>query len=175
MVSLTKYPTLESMELPLTSFKQSWLTWVAHFKHSPIYSRKYFTWRDGYNFLPHIFNLRSVSKTLPLALKIITSVLVIWREILLASSQCRRIFKSLFKNLFISFIDCFTLSKQVSLAKWKVVEFLKVKVSSLINIRKSNGLRTKPWGTPCFIKLWLELKPIMEIECNSWYWVWLHK
>ena len=65
----------------------------------------------------HIFNLRSMSRTLSLALEIITSVLVTLREILLALSQRRRLLKSLFIDLFISFIDCLTLSKQVVSAK----------------------------------------------------------
>ena len=46
-----------------------------------------------------------------------TSILVTLGEILLALSQCRRLFKFLFTDLFISFMDCFTLKKQVSSAK----------------------------------------------------------
>ena len=111
------------MALVLTSFTQRWLTWVAQFKYLSKYTPIYFTWGYGYNFLPHIFNFRSVSKSLPLVLKITTSVLVTLREILLALSQCRRLFKSLFTDLFICFIDYFALSKQVSSPKWKDVEF----------------------------------------------------
>ena len=69
MVSLTKLQILDSIALALTTFKQSSLTWVAQFKYPSKCAPKYFTWWNGYTFLPHIFNLRSVSKTLPISSK----------------------------------------------------------------------------------------------------------
>ena len=55
------------------------------------------------------FEIRAKNITI-LALKITTSVLVTLKEILVALSQCTRLFKSLFIVLFISFIDCWLTS-----------------------------------------------------------------
>ena len=96
------------------------------------------------HFLPLTFNLRSLSNALTLSLKITTSFLVTLRDILFALTQYKRLFRSLLADLLISFIDCFALSKQVSSAKWNVVEFLMAKYKSLIKIRKINGQRTGP-------------------------------
>ena len=48
-----------------------------------MYIPKSFAWCEGNNFLPLIFNLRLVSKTLSLAVKITQAVLVRLKEILL--------------------------------------------------------------------------------------------
>ena len=60
----------------ITNFREHGISFN---KSSSKYTPKYFTLWDGYNFLPHIFNLISVSKTLPLPLNITTSVFVTLR------------------------------------------------------------------------------------------------
>ena len=55
-------------------------------------------------------------------------------------------------------------NRQVSLAKWKVSEFFFffAILRSLIKIKKSDGPRTEPSGTPYFTVFQSELKPLIE-------------
>ena len=43
--------------------------------------------------------------------------------------------------------------RQVSSAKWKVLEFFIAMLKSFMKIKKSKGPRTEPYGTPYFIVL----------------------
>ena len=124
MVSLTKSQIFGNIALAFISFAKSWLTWVDQLRYLSVYTLKYFTWCEGNNF-GLLFNMRSISKALVLALKITTSVFVaLLRKILLALSLCERVFIPLLTDLFISFTDCSTLRKQVSWTKRILWNFL---------------------------------------------------
>ena len=62
--------------------------------------------------LPHNLSFKSASKTVPLHLKIETSVFVILREILLEFSYFERDLRSLFTYFIISFIVFLIFNKQ---------------------------------------------------------------
>ena len=97
-----------------------------------------------------IFKFRSKSSCFFFLLKIMTSVLATLKKILFTCSHWIRNLRSLLTTLFIFLIDSLMLNRQVSSAKWKISEFFIAILRSLIKIKKSNGSRTKPWGTPYF-------------------------
>ena len=98
-------------------------------------------------------------------LKIIISVLLVFKLILFALSHCTRSAKSWFIKEFIFFSDLFINSRMVSSAKWCTSLEVTYRFKSLINIINSRGPSTDACGTPWVISWELEPFPVILVYC----------
>ena len=91
------------------------------------------------------------------------SVFEKFKYILLALSHFVRFFRPILMNL----LRCFALifNKFVSSAKWWTLQSFMAALRSFMDMRKSNGPNTDPWGTPLVMADMFKLKPLIETNC----------
>ena len=107
----------------ITNFWLRWLIWGDQLRYSSKYIPKYLTWFNDINFFPHSFKFRSQSSCFLFLVKIATSILATFTEIPLTFKHLtRNLLKTLLTALFIYLTESFMFHKQVSSAKWKVLE-----------------------------------------------------
>ena len=99
-----------------------------------------------------------------LDLKMIISVLLLFREILFALRQCKIFFISKFMILLTFLIDRCPYNKLVSSAKWCMSACSVTRCMSLIYIRNNKGPSIDPWGTPDLTLRVSEVELLIEVN-----------
>ena len=142
---------------------------VSNVRYSSNIIPTYFTSLDSISLTPFNFILKLGIGVL-FFLKKISSVLVVFSDILFARSHWFRDFRSVFRFLtmfLFRFCSLFLIEyrRLVSSAKCRTVECLIQVWRSLIYMRNSRGPRTDPCGTPCLMYVDSDVTPLMETHC----------
>jgi hypothetical protein len=129
----------------------------------------YFTSLDSVNLTPLSFILKLGIEVL-IFLKKISSVLVVFSDILFARRHWLRDFRSVFRFLtmfLFLFCSLFLIEyrRLVSSAKCRTVECLMQVWRSFIYIKNNRGPKTDPCGTPCLVYVDSDVIPLMETHC----------
>ena len=154
----------DSRPAALLSFISRKFRYPCHSKCSCRITPRYFTVVHTFIFSQLILKFKCLVIILCFGLKIIISVLLVFKLILFALSHCTRSAKSWFIKEFIFFSDLFINSRLVSSAKWFTFEVTD-RFKSLINIINSRGPSTDPCRTPWVISWEFESFPVTLVYC----------
>ena len=138
---------------------------VAQCKSSCSVTPRYLTWYIYWNFSPLLRKLRFFVIVLFLDLNVTSSVLLVFKDSLLALTHSTTSFWFLFICLFNFFRDFSTRSILVLSAKWCTVLNSIFLCRSLINGMNRRGPKTDPYGTPYFNSPLLDSDLLMLVNC----------